>query len=449
MTAPTTAPNSFHYFLDQFRARSRELALIEDTVQLRYGDLLSSLERRACDFKQQGVGAGSVVMTPASSPLDQTVDLFALASLGSIAVPLPDLPKAEMEDIADITGATHVTREGGIDELSAGTLHPLIASLVQRREAGLIVLSSGSSGRKKAILHSVERLMAKFLTPRPPYRTLAFLKMDHLGGINTVLHCLSNGAAVIFPLSRKADAICGLIERHRVELLPATPSFLRLLLLGGFHSNHDLSSLRLITYGTEVMPENTLTGLARRFPGVKLQQTYGLSELGVLRSKSESPSSLWVKLGGEGFETKVAEGRLWIKAGSAMEGYLNYPQPFDAGGWMDTGDRVEVNGEYLRVLGRESEIINVAGEKVFPSEVEDFLTSLENIAEAVVRGEPNPLTGNIVVADVALQEPEPCEAAIRRIRLSAKRNLPPFMVPVKVRIVDQISHTDRFKKERR
>lgn len=449
MTAQTATQTPFQYFLEQFRTHAQDIALIEDPVQRSYGELTHEIERRTQELQRCGVGTGSVVLNIGNSALEQTASLFALASLGSIAVPLPIMADAEIADIAEITGATHVMCEGRIEARAARSLHPLIARLVRRADAGLIVLSSGSTGRKKAILHSVERLMAKYLTPRPPYRTLAFLKMDHLGGINTVLHGLANGAAVIFPGSRRADAICELIERHRVELLPTTPSFLRMLLLADYESRYDLSSLRLITYGTEVMPESTLRELAVRFPAVKMQQTYGLSELGVLRSKSESRASLWVKLGGEGFETKVVDGRLWVKADSAMEGYLNYPQPFEADGWMDTGDRVEVNGEYVRVLGRESEIINVGGEKVFPSEVESFLCALENIAEAAVRGEPNSLAGNVVVADIALRAPEPADAVARRVKLAAKRSLPPFMVPIRVSVVEQIHHTDRFKKERR
>ena len=97
-------------------------------------------------------------------------------------------------------------------------------------------------------------------------------------------------------------------------------------------------------------------------------QTYGLSELGILRSKSKGPDSLWVKVGGEGFETRVIEGLLEVKAKSAMLGYLNAPSPFTEDGWFKTGDSVLTDGEFIKILGRESEIINVGGEKVYPME---------------------------------------------------------------------------------
>ena len=99
--------------------------------------------------------------------------------------------------------------------------------------------------------------------------------------------------------------------------------------------------------------------LNKIFPQVKILQTYGLIELGVLRSKSKKNDSLWVKIGGEGYKTRIIDGILQIQARSAMLGYLNAPSPFTEDGWFKTGDTVEVDGEYIKILGRKSEIINV------------------------------------------------------------------------------------------
>ena len=98
------------------------------------------------------------------------------------------------------------------------------------------------------------------------------------------------------------------------------------------------------------MPENTLKRFNKLFPEIKMLQTYGLSELGILRSKSKSSDSLWVKIGGEGFETRVVENILQIKAKSAMMGYLNAPSPFTEDGWLKTCDRVEIKGEYIIII---------------------------------------------------------------------------------------------------
>jgi len=221
-----------------------------------------------------------------------------------------------------------------------------------------------------------------------------------------------------------------------------------LLLISEAYRRYDLSSLKLITYGTEVMPESTLKKIHEIFPNVEIQQTYGLSEIGILRSKSKEPNSLWVKIGGEGFEIKVVENTLWVRAKSAMMGYLNAPSPFDAEGWMNTQDLVEVDGEYIKILGRQSDIINVGGQKVFPAEVESILMQMDNIKDASVRSEKNPLTGNIVVASVVLDRPEDLTNIKKRVRMFCKDKLESYKIPVKIEIRDEVKHTERFKKVR-
>jgi acyl-CoA synthetase (AMP-forming)/AMP-acid ligase II len=214
------------------------------------------------------------------------------------------------------------------------------------------------------------------------------------------------------------------------------------------YKNYDLASLKLITYGTEPMPLSTLERLKKTFPNIKLQQTYGLIELGVLRSKSKSDDSLWVKIGGEGFETRVIDGLLEIKAESAMLGYLNAPSPFTEDGWFITGDLVEVEGEYVKILGRKSEIINVGGEKVYPAEVESVIQELDNVAEVTVYGEKNSIMGNVVCAKIRLINDEEKKQFILRLKIYCKQKLQSFKVPVKVIIDNELQVGERFKKNR-
>ena len=259
---------------------------------------------------------------------------------------------------------------------------------------------------------------------------------------------LANGGVVLALKDRRPDSICAFIENHQIELLPASPSFLNLLLISEEYKNYDLSSLKLITYGTEPMPQSTLERLKKTFPGIKLQQTYGLIELGVMRSKSKSDDSLWVKIGGEGYETRVADGLLEIKADSAMLGYLNAPSPFTPDGWFMTGDQVEVDGEYVKIMGRKSEIINVGGEKVYPAEVESVIQELDNVAEVTVFAEKNPIMGNVVCARVRLISHEDKKQFSTRLKIYCRQKLQSFKVPVKILIDSELQTGDRFKKKR-
>jgi acyl-CoA synthetase (AMP-forming)/AMP-acid ligase II len=272
--------------------------------------------------------------------------------------------------------------------------------------------------------------------------------LDHFGGINTLFHLVSNLGTIVTVKQRSVASICAAIEKHRVELLPATPSFLNLLVHSDAITRFDLSSLRVISYGTEVMPEATLARLARLFPTVKLQQTYGLSELGVLRSQSREDGTLWFKAGGEGFQTRVVDGVLWIKSDYAMVGYVNAPSPFDDEGWFNTQDQVEVDGEFIKILGRTTDLINVAGQKVYPSEVEDVIMRLDNVKDVTVSGEPNALLGNIVVARVVLASPEELSGLRKRVRQACAAVLTPYKIPAKVLIATGDLYSSRQKKLR-
>lgn len=325
---------------------------------------------------------------------------------------------------------------------------PLMASFRAQGRAGLVLFSSGSTGRPKGMLHDFARVAEKFRKPRAPVVAIPFLMFDHFGGFNTILAITAGLGTVVGVAERNVTQVCDAIARHRVELLPTTPSFLNLLMAGHAHRTYDLSSLRRITYGTEVMPQATLDRLRQALPGVILQQTYGLSEVGVLASQSREDGSLWMRLGGHGFETRVVDGVLWIRSAFSMVGYLNAPSAFDEEGWFNTQDRVEVDGEYFKVLGRVTDLINVGGQKVYPAEVEDVIMSLPNVVDVAVQAEANALLGQSVVARIVLAEPEPPAALKQRVRLACRDRLAAYKVPARVMIADGALYTARQKKRR-
>jgi acyl-CoA synthetase (AMP-forming)/AMP-acid ligase II len=139
---------------------------------------------------------------------------------------------------------------------------------------------------------------------------------------------------------------------------------------------------------------------------------------------------------------------LQIRATSAMLGYLNAPSPFTDDGWFQTGDAVEVDGEYVRILGRRSELINVGGEKVYPAEVEGVLQLMEGVEDVTVIGERHPITGQIVTAKVKLSTRETAAEFRARMRSFCQARLPRFKIPQKVMLMSQTMHGERFKKMR-
>jgi acyl-CoA synthetase (AMP-forming)/AMP-acid ligase II len=157
---------------------------------------------------------------------------------------------------------------------------------------------------------------------------------------------------------------------------------------------------------------------------------------------------LWLELGGLGCDARIVDNVLWLRSETAMLGYLNAPNPFEEGGWYNTRDVVEVDGPYIRILGRATELINVGGQKVYPSEVESALLEIENICEATVWGEANPITGQVVAARVSLGKPEEQAALEKRIRVFCRGRLADYKVPMVVEIVEGDHHGQRFKKIR-
>lgn len=384
-----------------------------------------------------------------------TISLFfSLVLTGNVLVPLSTSCKEEQEkfiDIADIRYLVFFQNEDQwiVKVLNTQLNNNLLKEFFKLKKSGIVLFSSGSTGTPKGILHHSDKLLYNCLKKKKKFTTITFLALDHIGGINTLLYQLSGGGTIVTAEDRSTGNICNLIEKYKVDLLPVTPSFINLLLLSEDFKKYNLSSLKIITYGTEVMPDSTLKKLAATFPEVMIKQTYGLSEIGILPSKSEGSESRWVKLGRDGYQIKVVDNILWINTDLSMIGYLNADSPFDKEGWFNTGDMVEVKGDYFRILGRKSEIINVGGLKVFPQEIEDCIIQMPEIEDVTVSGEHNGILGNIIVASVKLADKLLDASELRRrIQMYCKDKLQRYKIPAKVYINDEQHFNHRFKKIR-
>ena len=377
------------------------------------------------------IAPGEVVALIGDVDAPSIAALLALADRGAVVMPLSEASAAQHEYFLEAGGASVVIRKGQVSRLREGLpSHPLLQALRERGHAGLILFSSGSTGRPKAILHDFSRFLARYATPRPAWTTLNFLLFDHIGGLNTLFHTLYNSGLVVRPSGRTPAAVTEDIRRHNVELLPATPTFLRLWALEGIPAPAELPSLRLITYGTERMDQHTLSLVAQALPDVDIRQTYGMSELGILRVRTRKRDELWIEVGGEGVESKIVDEELFLRAQNRMEGYLNAPSPFDADGWYATKDLVECDGPWLRVVGRRDMVINVGGLKVLPAEVEHAALGFPGVRLARARGCPNPVTGMHV--ELLCELEDGVQADKPRLLAHLRALLPRHAVPLRV-----------------
>ncbi len=162
-----------------------------------------------------------------------------------------------------------------VKRLNHDRKHNFIEQLREEKHAGLVLFSTGTTGRPKAILHDLTLFMQRFETPRPTLKTINFLLFDHIGGLNTLLHTLFNKGTVVAPRSRSVEDILTTCADHEIEVLPTTPTFLRMMLMSGLIPDRVPESLRIITYGTERMDQPTLDALCELLPNVDFRQTFG------------------------------------------------------------------------------------------------------------------------------------------------------------------------------
>lgn len=412
--------------------------LIHDGHELHFSQIASQTP-----VDLSSVRPGDVVAIIGDFNPSSILTLLRLIDLGTIVVPLTVETTAEHEYFFDACLVDVVVKEGDLRRIEHGRSHELIEALRGKGHAGLVLFSTGTTGRPKAILHDLTLFLKRFETPRPTLRTINFLLFDHIGGINTLLHTLFNKGVVVAPTSRTVDAVLETCERYRVEALPTTPTFLRMMLMSGAVPDKVPPCLKVITYGTERMDQPTLDELCRLLPEVDFRQTFGMSELGIVRVKSAARDSLFMKVGGEGVETRVVDGVLQIRSSSRMLGYLNAPSPFDAEGWYDTKDVVgEANGCY-KVVGRVSDVINVGGLKFMASEVERVALLYPHVSLVKVYPRQNPITGQHVELLVEGAEDAPLDKA--DLMAFLKANLQPHMVPKRI-LLQKVAVGHRFKR---
>lgn len=445
---------SIHFLFDQFKHNSNKNAILWRDRSYSYGWLTTRIDYWMREFEIQKIGKGQVVVLEADFSPNSIALFLSLIERKAIIVPLTpekvainspfvSVAMGEMKIVVDLNDEVHFTK------LPNTAVSDLYRRLREQERPGLVLFSSGTTGEPKAAVHDVSKILKKFEVRRHSRKTIAFLLFDHIGGINTMFYTLSNIGCLVTVRDRTPDSVLLMIAKYKVEMLPTSPTFLNLVLLTGAYDQYDLSSLKLITYGTEPMPESTLNRLHALFPKIELLQTYGLSEIGILRSKSKSSDSLFVKIGGEGFETRIIDGILQVKAESAMLGYLNAPSPFTDDGWLITGDYVSTDGDYVKILGRKSEIINVGGQKVNPVEVEGVIQELQDVLDVTVYGEKNFLLGQIVCADVVLKEGYDEKAFPSKLSHYCRGRLENYKIPVKIKILDRSKMTAQIKKSRR
>lgn len=442
------------WFFEHLYHLSEKDAIADNNGIHSYLDLHNAISEYQ-DLVERKISSGEIVVVLSDYNFYSIALFLALFNKKCILVPIVTNIEDEVSRRIEVSKATKIIQidsDGAlkIDSNTPDDFHPLISDLVEQNYAGLILFSSGITGKPKAMIHNLDLLVNTFQGKKiKNLNILVFLMFDHIGGINTLLNALAMGTFIVLPVNRSVENIAILISRYKVNILPSSPTFLNMMLIEEVHKKYDLSSLKMITYGTETMPESLLKRIKTSFPKVRLLQTFGTSETGIMKTSSKSSNSLEMKLNDPNQEYKVVNQELWLRSKTQVLGYLNAEMDsFTEDGWFRTGDLVdELDDGYIRIIGRGNEIINVGGEKVLPSEVESILLEMDVVQDAIVYGNKNAITGQNVVADIVLKDSH-CEKPKKEIRKHCRARLSSYKVPSKINFISKAKVNDRFKKLR-
>ena len=321
---------------------------------------------------------------------------------------------------------------------------------------GFIKLSSGSTGDPQGVatptaaLLEDDKALRRSMGIRPSDRFLAMVPFSHSYGLSSlVVPALADGLQLVVPEGATPFSALQAAERFEATVLPTVPAFLTALVRAGIKPPL-AESLRLIVSAGAPLPPETAEAFESLY-GLPIHVFYGSSESGGITYDRSGTSgkrgtvgtpvdgvSIWI-------DNRVEDGfgRVVVESEAVADCYLPAESDDLLGGVFHTSDLGEWVGDEIRLRGRLGELINVRGRKVHPREVQEVITSMEEVDEAIVSGSP---AGNSVVAVVASRR----STAVTESAIVAwcRERLAPFKVPRRVVLVPEIPRNARGKVDR-
>jgi long-chain acyl-CoA synthetase len=429
--------------------RPNDAALVYGSERVSHAELLERVERLADALRARGVSAGDAVAVVMPNGPAFVTAFLAVTGLGAIVVPLnPQFKTDERSFCMGTCGVRHVLAdEGEIARLiEAHERRPIDPRLPD--ETFVYQFSSGSTGRPKRLARTHGQLWAEaesYTWIAPDDRLFCAIPLFHTYGMGCCLvAAVRNGAALVFldephPFVLARGRALELLEREQVTVFPGVP----------FHYRHlaeapiaaELSALRLCFSAGSALEPESFDAFLRRF-GIPVRQLYGCTEAGTLTVNLDpDPVSTSASVGTPtgSVRVRIEDGEIVVSSPAMTLGYSDDEQLSRRAfrrGWFSTGDlgRIDDAGR-LFVTGRRKLLIEVAGHKVDPIEVQDVVTAHPKIREAVVVGVRGTRDGEEAVKAVVVPS-EGCGE--REVIEFCQQRLANFKVPRVVEFRDEI-----------
>jgi acyl-CoA synthetase (AMP-forming)/AMP-acid ligase II len=395
---------------------------------------------------------------------DQLPTALALLELDGVArrvvLCTPDLSAEQLAGVCAAVAADAILIDDAPAQQSlpailkvSVTTRPLHENLQRRRSEATewILLTSGTTGMPKLVVHSFESLAGTL--PRQPASVRpmvwsTFYDIRRYGGLQIYLRAVISGSPLV--LSSAGESTRDFLARAGalgVTHISGTPSHWRSALMSGETA---LIAPEYVRLSGEVADQTVLDNLRAAYPSARIAHAFASTEAGVAFDVNDGRAGFpaeFVYNPGAAIEMKVQDGTLWVRSGRTAARYLGEGAVAlaSADGYVDTGDMVElVEGRYY-FRGRKGGIINVGGLKVYPEEVESVLNADPRVRMSLVKGRRNPITGALIVAEVVLSDAQADASTAERVKSdllnACRRSLAAHKVPALLRFVPALELT--------
>lgn len=414
-------------------------------------ELLSRADDLAARLTASGMRARDALAIQLPNSADFVAAFLAALQLDLVAVPIDrDAPEIEVAKILGhfaIRGLVY--RPDRIASCTSISIREIAEGPAVPANARLLKLTSGSTGTPKGIVTTEANLIADCVNIcgtmdiRPDDINLGAIPFSHSYGFsNLVAPLLLQGTAIVASNDYLPQSLLELANRHRCTVAPLIPMVFAHLATS---AQGEFESVRTFLSAGAPLPASTSRRFRERF-GTDIHSFYGCSECGGITYDRRGGAVERGTVGSamENVELLSHTARLTVRSASVAAGYLFDAVTFEAfaDATFTTDDLVEVreDGE-VALTGRASDLINTAGKKVNPREVEAVILQLDGVREAKVYGEPAGARGEVVAAAI-VATPNVTRDQIRefcRARLSTHK------VPRIVKLIEAMPVDERGK----
>ena len=275
--------------------------------------------------------------------------------------------------------------------------------------------SSGTTGDPKQITHTYDNLIKNIKVRKELKNAVWGLTYDwkKIAGSQVILQSHLNDGTLVNLFNKSYSEIVNLIEAHKITHISATPTFYRLL------RNVVFKNVKQVTLGGEVVNSNILSHIKKIFPNAKITNVYALTEFGTLFTSNTDYFEFSEKIS---TFVQIENNNIYIKENNS---------------WINTGYMIEwLDNKKFKIIGRETNMINVGGIKVNPLKVEESINQLDYISNSIVYGKENSVMGMIVVADVVVLN---ANIDVKQIKHDLIKKLNQYEIPLKINIVNDIA----------